>query len=154
MKTFIELAGMVQRNPDNRTVDVLIGNAIDLIAYGDIGIRKSLAICGLEELAKDADDQGNIWFNKLPRYTSSYDAVMSLVVPGSQVRIEHGNYENGTGWAYVYMNTPVGEMTGEAEAGSELIALLSAMLFARGCNPDFTRLSDEDVAVVGGVLHA
>jgi hypothetical protein len=150
MKSFIELANIVTRNPGNRTVDVLIGHAIDLMAYGDLGIRKCVMLAGIEDTARDADDQGNIWFNKLPRYTSSYDAVMSLVVPGSQVRIEHGNYENGTGWAYVYMNTPVGEMTGEAEGCSELIALLSAMLLARGCFPDFTRQAEEDVAVVGG----
>jgi hypothetical protein len=150
MKTFIELANIVTRNPGNRTVDVLIGETIDLMAYEDVGIRKSLSLTSIEDLAEKADQQQIIWSTALPRYTSSYDAVMSLVVPGSQVRIEHGTYENGTGWAYVYMNTPVGEMTGEAEAQSELIALLSAMLFARGCKPDFTRLADEDVMIVGG----
>jgi hypothetical protein len=149
MKDFISLANMAKNNPNNRTVDVCIAEAIDLIAYDDFGVRKSIQLSGLERVVEMADCHQNIWSSRLPRYTSSYDAIMSLVVPGSTVRIEHGTYDNGRGWGYVHMVTPVGEMTGEAEAESELSALLAAMLFARACKPDFTRLEQEDAVIVG-----
>jgi hypothetical protein len=153
MKSFTELAHMALRNPDNRTVDVLIGEAVDLMAYEDVGIRNSLRMTSLEDLAEKADQQQIIWSSLLPRYTSSYDAIMTLVVPDAEVRIEHGTYRDGTGsgWAYVHMISEAGEMTGEAQADTELSALLAAMLFARACQPDFIRAPD---AVAVGGVHA
>lgn len=152
MKSFTELAHMALRNPDNRTVDVCIAEAIDLIAYDDFGIRESLRLSGLEKVVEMADSHQNIWSSVLPRYTSSYDAILTLLHHDAEVRIEHGTYRDGTGsgWAYVHMISEAGEMTGEAQADTELSALLSAMLFARACQPDYIKAPVEDVAVVGG----
>jgi hypothetical protein len=146
MKTFFDLADLAKRatGPD-RELDVLIGEIMDVKAHGDFGIRQSLKIVGLDEMARDADDQGNVWFEKLPRYTASYDAIMTLAGADSR-RIEHGTYENGTGWAYVYLQNEEGECVGEANADSELLALLAAMLTAK----TLRILREEPI----GALHA
>jgi hypothetical protein len=131
MKTFIDLADLAKRvTGADRELDVLIGEAVNLIAYDDFGIRQSLKLSGLEKVVEMADTHQNIWSSVLPRYTASYDAIMTLAGDDNR-RIEHGTYENGTGWAYVYLQNEDGESVGEADANSELLALLAAMLTAK-----------------------
>lgn len=130
MLSYSDLAARVKAlDAADRETDVLIGEAIDLIAYGDIGIRKCLRLCGLDDLVRDADDQGNIWSNKLPRYTASFDAVNTLLGTDTTRRIEYGTYENGTGWAYVYVRGTDGR-EGTGDAANEVLALLAATLTA------------------------
>jgi hypothetical protein len=146
MKTFTDLADLAKEATGaDRELDVLIGETINLIAYDDVGIRQTVKLNGLDETVRRADIQQVLWSTALPRYTASYDAIMTLAGDDSR-RIEHGTYENGTGWAYVYLQNEDGECVGEADANSELLALLAAMLTAKSLRI----LRDEPI----GALHA
>jgi hypothetical protein len=131
MKTFTDLADLAKRATGaDRELDVLIGETSNLIAYADVGIRGAIKLNGLEETARRADMQQIIWSSVLPRYTASYDAIMTLAGDDHR-RIEHGTHDDGSGWAYVYLQNEDGECVGEANAQTELMALLAAMLTAK-----------------------
>jgi hypothetical protein len=136
MRTFTDLAALaLVATGADRELDVLIGETIDLMAYAeyaDSGIRQSLKLNGLERVVELADTEQCIWSSRLPRYSSSMDAVLTLNPANTQRRIEFGTHDDGTGWAYVHLNGPVGEAVGEAEtAANEVLAVLTAMLNAR-----------------------
>jgi hypothetical protein len=79
MKTFTDLADLAKEATGaDRELDVLIGETINLIAYDDVGIRQTVKLNGLEETVRRADIQQVLWSTALPRYTASYDAIMTL----------------------------------------------------------------------------
>lgn len=134
MKTFADLAALAQRATGaDRELDVLIGETIDLMAYAeyaDSGIRQSLKLSGLERVVQLADTEQCIWSSRLPRYTVSMDAAMTLAPTNTERRVEFGT-DGGMAWAYVHLNGATGEAVGEAdEAVNEVLALLTAMLSA------------------------
>lgn len=120
MQTFTDLADMARRASDaDRDLDALI--AMTVLGYSEkIG----------RWLYRTNEAGRQYATDRYPAYTSEISAVMSIAGTDER-RIEFGTYENGTAWAYVYLNNADGECVGEAEGVNETLALLTAMLTAK-----------------------
>lgn len=79
MSALLKLAERCEQaeGPD-REIDVLIGEAIDLVVDDDVSLRTSLRLVGsLAAMVTKAECHQNIWRTELPRYSASLDAAMA-----------------------------------------------------------------------------
>lgn len=123
-----------------RETDILIGYAVDL--KGDdqrLTFRRSLDVCGMEQMLRMGESHQNIWRHELPRYTASLNAAMTLLPPNHRW-LMNGPDVDGAGHDIKPCASvlPYGESLTHPqdshEAATPVLAFLSANLRARAAS--------------------
>lgn len=118
----------------SRWVDAEIAIMFDIQAYAGWGVKDHIRIYGpdaIKTLADAGDDMTNIWYNALPRYTSSVDTVLASF-PGWA--FPHMKYRLGSGWMCQVENSlgiEFDEYTGTSHADRPygyVFAMLTALI--------------------------